>query len=108
MGQVGSWDALVVASLIRSKRAGVPFDSAWAIATREHRPRARDVFTPEGGRLFSDDVDEQDESVADALYRFAADAWHGRNPRLRHFSLEMLRDEPGDSRVNDGLGKLAA
>lgn len=105
---MGQWHEAVVASLVQSKRQGLSFESAWARALREHRPRSRDERGSfEEGTLF--DVSGQvEESLVEFTQRVCLDAWHGGRPSLRNFTLGMLYAEPEADRLNAGLERWAA
>lgn len=107
MGHIGSWEQRVVASLCASKRAGHTFDRAWGEAIKTHPPRPSALEGPTGGRLF-EVVDGKagppEDCLADALCRFAWDAWHGRQPGLRQFTLDMFRSDTPEA-IHDWRGE---
>ncbi len=72
----------MVASLIQSKRAGYSFEAGWKIARQENPPRSR-----------------VEREIEQAVRGYMEDAWYGRKPRLRHFSLEMLRESDRTGRA---------
>lgn len=84
---MSEWHAQVVAHMRDSKRTGCTFEAAWMAAMLEYPPRGRNVDYRE--TLFPDG----DEGGC-TLYAFFKEAcrvaWHGEQPRLRHFTLEML------------------
>jgi hypothetical protein len=51
------------------------------------------VAGQEGTLFDAADPGEREESLVEALERFCRDAWMGERPRLRGFTLEMLREE---------------
>lgn len=78
MGRV-AWERAIVASLMVSKRSGrYSFATSWQIAVRENPPRS-----------------QLERDIMPAVRGFCEDAWLGRRPALRHFSLDMLRDDDG-------------
>lgn len=68
-----SWDSALIADCCKHKAEGRSFEVGFALALRANPPRSR--------------VDR--DIVAD-VRGFCDDAWHGRRPALRGFSLEML------------------
>lgn len=84
-----SWEARMVDSLVALKRSGCrDFDYAWAQAVKANPPRGRDAAVT---ALFDEDGLPQ-VSLADAFCNYAEDAWHGRKPGLRAFSMDLVRE----------------
>jgi hypothetical protein len=99
------WATLVIDALAECKRQGVKdFDDAWAAATRQHPPRARDMggFQP---TLLSEPGEP--ENLRDFLYRVCYEAWTGQKPALRHFSPLLLAGSD-QSRSAHGKSRVAA
>jgi hypothetical protein len=82
-----NWAALIVAHLRESKLAGEPDHAvAWAAAVRAYPPRGRDLYGEGPISLF----DPPTETTVEFTRRVTADAWYGRNPKLRYFQPEAL------------------
>lgn len=83
------WTVQVVGYLCELKTAGHDFDAAWELATLRFPARGRDMgeyqatLIPRKGDA---------ESVVEFFQRVCEDAWHGRRPALRHFSVSAMRD----------------
>jgi hypothetical protein len=110
-----TWEQRIVAHLRRSKAEGITFDVAWDRATRLHPPRGRycgPIEQAEQQTLFPDGKQEQDgplETHEQFLRRVSSDAWHGRRPKLKNFTLDILREgEGGSSAVKAGHIRQAA
>lgn len=88
MGQVGSWERRLVDSLCQSKVAGLTFKGAWALALQDCPPRGRDEVS--GNTLFDVTTGVQEVPLVDAMRGYCEDAWFGRKPGLRKFSLGLL------------------
>lgn len=82
------WHSKVIDYLCELKAADYTFDKAWELAINQHKPRARDIMPEERPTLFAIGID--DETTVEFLHRVCSDAWHDRNPRLRHVA--GLRD----------------
>jgi hypothetical protein len=107
-----SWEQKMVGHLRRSKAEGITFDVAWGRALRMHPPRGRYTgpVEPEQQALFSDGKEDGPlETQEQFLRRVASDAWHGRRPKLKNFTLDILREgEGGSSAVKAGHIRQAA
>lgn len=84
-----SWPTQVVAHLCQSKRDGLWFDDAWALALTDCPPRSRDAAGD--GRLFNE-RGRREETLVDATERFCRQAWTGEKPGLARLSVELLAD----------------
>jgi hypothetical protein len=94
---LGSWEQRVIASMCQSKVAGLTFNAAWRRATLDVPiPRTCHASTPAQLFLVAGD-DPEEIGVVDAMRGYAEDAWFGRKPGLRHFSLDILRDSDHSS-----------
>lgn len=77
MGRI-PWEGALVASLSMHKADGRSFEVAWSLALRANPPRSL-----------------VEREIVASVKVFADDAWHNRRPKLRGFSLEMLRGGDG-------------
>lgn len=86
------WTEQVVSYLRRCKRDGHGFSESWDGAMRKFPARSRDLgeYRP---TLFA----EGPESVVEFFRRVCDDAWHDRQPALRHFSVSAMRDARVDA-----------
>lgn len=104
------WHIVITAELRALRRHGYrDFDRAWHRAERLHPASVRDRVTPSDtgmGTLF-DETGQPELSVRDFHREACRQAWHDENRVLRGFSLEMLRDEPGEN-VRDWRGDARA
>lgn len=99
-----SWQSDVVDRLVELKASGhVDFDQAWTAALRMFPPRNRDVgeWRPQ---LWS----TAEETVVEFFRRVCEDAWHGRNPRLRHFSPAALIEVDASGPAGRTRSRIAA
>jgi hypothetical protein len=99
-----SWEGNVVARLreIRAARAGVTFAEAWAVAGKDFPPRGRDAAVP--GALF-DENGEAEVSHVDFFREACRVAWHGEQPGLARFSLDLLASLDSSSAARVGRYK---
>jgi hypothetical protein len=88
----GNWTTRVVDELLEQKRRAVPFDDAWQAVLAVHPPRSRDDYEP---MLFDErEVAAKTRPGRNTFVGFFREAcrvaWHGEQPALRHFTLDML------------------
>lgn len=95
------WTSAVVGYLCQLKADGHDFEEAWELAVRRFPPRGRDVGE-ERPTLFARVGDA--ETVVEFFRRVCSDAWEGRQPSLRHFGVESMRDAMVDVGGASGRG----
>ena len=93
------WHSKVIDYLCELKAAGYTYDKAWELAITLHKPRARDRMPEERPTLFAIHTDE--ETTVEFLHRVCSDAWHDRNPHLRHVA-GMRDGDLGDFMTTTG------
>lgn len=85
-----TWDAKVTAFLCSRKQAGyTDHELAWLEAMAKYPPRPSDMAAS-NGTLFDVATGEVEVSLVDAMHDFTADAWYGRKPGLRSFTMDLL------------------
>lgn len=87
-----SWVQQVVASLRHSKEADYTFNGAWRHALQENpAPRVGNNRDVPAALFVVDGQDHEETPLAEWYEGVCEDAWYGRRPALRAFSLDMLR-----------------
>ena len=75
MGRAIPWEQALIASCCIHKQDGRSFEAGFALALRANPPRSN-----------------IEKEIVGSVKQYCDDAWHGRKPALRSFSLEMLRE----------------
>lgn len=99
-----SWQSRVVAELARRKADGMTFDAAWIEALRLHPPSGRDRGFP-ATDLF--EAAREGEGLTAFFRRACDDAWHGRQPALRHLVVLLEAEVPGPEAVQGLVVRVA-
>lgn len=89
------WSSQVVTFLLARKERGIRFSVAWEEAMLRFPPRG--IAVRQSARMAAD------EPIPAFLRRVCDDAWHGRQPELRHLSADLM-SLPEQERIGPRLG----